>query len=136
MTANQLLTATFQLGNSSGVRKRVTVILHDNNFSDLSACTFWLAPGQPLSTYTYRTFATSAWANATFSLYPATVDSLGWIRFDDATLQRTPADAPLGTECFEPVPTVAADTGADSVKATAGPADYGGRSARHRGGRR
>ena len=45
MAANQILTATFQLGNSSGVRKRVTVILHDSDFCDLSACTFWLAAG-------------------------------------------------------------------------------------------
>jgi DNA-binding beta-propeller fold protein YncE len=102
MTANQILTATFQLGNSSNVRKRVTVILHDNNFSDLSACTFWLAPGQPLSTYTYRTYATQAWANATFSVYPATVGAEQWIRFDNATLLRTPGTGIVGTECIEP----------------------------------
>jgi hypothetical protein len=102
MTANQLISATFQLGNSSGVRKRVTVLLHDNDFSDLSACTFWLAPGQPLSTYTYKAFATKAWTNATLSVYPATVGAQQWMQLDNATLKRTPAATNLGAECIEP----------------------------------
>ncbi len=102
IAANTILTATFQLGNSSSVRKRVTVILHDSNFSDLSACTFWLAPGQPLSDYTYRTFATQAWANATLSVYPATTGADQWIRLDNVTFRRTPATSIVGTECVEP----------------------------------
>jgi hypothetical protein len=102
MTAGQILTSTFELGNSSGVRKRVTAILHDNNFSDLSACTFWLEPGQPLSAYTYRTYATQSWMNATLSIYPATVGADQWIRLDNVTLQRTPGATIVGTECLEP----------------------------------
>jgi hypothetical protein len=102
MSAGQRLTATFQLGNSSPTRKRVTVILHDNDFSDLSACTFWLAPNQPLSTYTYRTFATQTWANATLSVYPATVGAEQWIRLDNVTLRRTPSSEITGIECLEP----------------------------------
>ena len=102
MTANQRLTATFQLGNSSGVRKRVTVILHDSNFNDLSACTFWLAPDQALSTYTYRAFATQAWANGTFSVYGATVGGEQYMRLDNVSMARTPAAAMVGTECVEP----------------------------------
>ena len=100
--ANTILTATFQLGNSSGVRKRVTVILHDASFGDLSACTFWLAPGQPLSTYIYRTYTTQAWANAQFAVYPATTGADQWILLDNATLRATPATPILGTECVEP----------------------------------
>jgi precorrin-6B methylase 1 len=103
MTAGQILTATFRLGNSSAVRKRVTVILHDSDFTDLSACTFWLAPGQPLSTYEYRTFATKPWANAMLSVYPATLGLSQWIRLDDVTLRRTPGTPIAGTECMEPV---------------------------------
>jgi hypothetical protein len=102
MAVGEILTATFQLGNSSGLRKRVTAILHDSDFSDLSACTFWLAPGQPLSTYTYRTFTTKAWANAMVSIYPATVGVQQWIRLDNVTFQRTPAASTVGTECIEP----------------------------------
>ena len=84
------------------MRKRVTVILHDSDFSDLSACTFWLAPGQPLSTYVYRTYTTKAWTNAMISFYPATTDSLQWIRLDNVTLQRTNSTLVAGTHCVEP----------------------------------
>jgi hypothetical protein len=45
MTNDTALTASFRLGNSSSIRRRVTVLLHDLDFSDLSACTFWLPPG-------------------------------------------------------------------------------------------
>ena len=102
VAANELLTATFQLGNLSGVRQRVTVILHDGDFSDLSACTFWLAPGQPLSTYVYRTFATEAWTNATISVYPATPGVVRAARLDNVTVQRTPSVLLAGAQCLEP----------------------------------
>jgi hypothetical protein len=104
---SEILTALVYLGNSSTVRKRVTLILHDNDFADLSACTFWLPPQLPLSPYLMRTFATQFWANATLSLYPSTVGPEEWIRFTDAVLQRTPATTPLGTECLEPGANVA-----------------------------
>ena len=101
MTARQILTATLDLGNSSGVRKRVTVIVHDSDFSDLAACTFWLPAGQALSSYTMRLATTKAWANATISIYPATTGSEQWIRLDNVTLQRTPSVVVVGTECVE-----------------------------------
>jgi len=102
MTANQIMTLRFALANSSGVRKRVTILLHDGDFLDLSACTFWLAPGQVFDGYTMRTFATKAWTNATVSVYPATIGLDQWIRLDEVSLERTPATAILGTECVEP----------------------------------
>jgi hypothetical protein len=102
MAAGQILTATFRLGNSSSVRKRVTVILHDSIFSDFTACTFWLPPGQPLSTFEYRTFTSRAWADAMLSVYPATLGLAQWILLDDVTLQRTPGTSVVGTECIEP----------------------------------
>jgi hypothetical protein len=104
MPAGQILTTTFQLGNSSPNRRRVTLILNDADFSDLMACTFWLTPNQPLSTYTMRVFTTEAWGNAMFSLYSATVGAFQWARFDNAVFQTTPASTALGTECIEPPP--------------------------------
>ncbi len=101
--ANEIVTATFQLGNTSAVRKRVTVLLHDQSFGDLMACTFWLPPGQPLLTYTMQGYSTVAWSNATLSVYGATVGSDTWIRLDNVMFARTPATAILGTECIEPV---------------------------------
>ena len=102
LPADQIVTATFKLGNSSGVRKRVTVLLHDLDFSDLHACTFWVPPGLPLSTYSMRSYASKAWTNTTVSVYPATTDALPWIRLDDVQLRSTPASTALGTECVEP----------------------------------
>jgi hypothetical protein len=114
MTSGQILTATFDLGNSSLVRKRVTVLLHDGDFSDLVACTFWLPPASPLGTFVIRAYATKAWANATLSVYPATVGPEQWIRLDNVMLQRTPATAIVGVECYEPGATPPAPFGASA----------------------
>ena len=102
LAAGEKLTAQFDLGNSSGVRKRVTVLLHDADFLDLSACTFWLAPGQPLSTYVMRSFTTKAWANATISIYAATVGNEQWTRLDNVSFRKTPSAPIAGTDCYEP----------------------------------
>jgi Tol biopolymer transport system component len=102
MAANQILTANLYLGNSSSVRKRVTVLLHDASFNDLSACTFWLPPGLPLAPYRMRTYTTSAWTNTVVSIYPATVGTDQWIRLDNVSLQVTPAASTDGTNCLEP----------------------------------
>jgi glucose/arabinose dehydrogenase len=115
--ANSILTATLELGNSSSVRKRVTVILHSLDFTDLQACTFWLAPGQPLMTYQVRTYATQAWTNATLSVYPATVGTEQWIRLDNVTFRETPDQPISGTECIEPV-TPSPNSGRASVLQT------------------
>ncbi len=97
--------ASFQLGNSSGVRQRVTVLLHETDFSDLSACTFWLPPALPLATYAMRAYATKPWTNATLSVYPSTVGvapTNQWLRLDNVSLTKTTA-AITGTECVEPL---------------------------------
>jgi hypothetical protein len=128
LPAGTILTATFQLGNSSAVRKRVTVIVHDNSFGDLSACTFWLAPGQPLSDYTYRTFTTQLWTNATLSVYPATTGADQWIRLDNATLRTTRSASILGTECVEPGGSTAPSASTASVAPGAGITAFGARA--------
>ena len=112
--AGTILTTTFELGNSSAVRKRVTVILHDLNFSDLAACTFWLEPGQPLSAYAIRAYTTRAWADATLSVYPATTGLHEWIRLDNVTFRTTPGTVIIGTECVEPVSPIPAGAAAES----------------------
>jgi hypothetical protein len=102
MVNDQIISADFKLGNSSGQRKRVTVLLHDGDFSDLSACTFWLPPGLPLSTYTMRTFATKPWTNATIAVYAATIGTDPWFRLDDVAFRRASGSATSGTNCIEP----------------------------------
>ncbi len=104
VAAGQTLTASFQLGNSSAQRRRLSVLLHDADFTDVTACTFWLPAATALDTYTMRVFTTKAWSNAMLSIYSATVGAVPWARVDNASLQTTPATAALGTECIEPVP--------------------------------
>ncbi len=100
--AGDIMTATFQLGNSSTVRKRVTVLLHEEQFGDLHACTFWLAPGQPVQDYAMRTYATQAWAIPTISFYPSNVGLEQWTRLDNVSLKRTPGAPLSGSGCYEP----------------------------------
>ena len=52
-------------------RKRISILIHDADFSDLHVCTLWLPPGAPMQTYTMRTHTTKAWSNATISFYAA-----------------------------------------------------------------
>ena len=49
LTAGAPIQAQFDLGNSSSVRKRMSVLLIESDFSDISVCTFWLPPGSPLA---------------------------------------------------------------------------------------
>ena len=109
------MTATLELGNSSPVRKRVTVLIHDADFSDLAACTFWLAPGQPLSSYTMRMLTTKAWTNATLSVYPSTIGTETWIRLDNVSLKRSPASPVAGIDCLGPSPATAPSQAVRSV---------------------
>jgi hypothetical protein len=112
VSAGQILTAGLRIGNSGAVEKRITVVLHDRDFSDLFVCTFWLAPGQPLSPYTVRGFTTRAWANATLSIYPVTRGNDGSFLVDDVTWQSTPSNLIPGTECLEPTAQTVVDTAA------------------------
>ena len=103
VAAGAVITSTVDLGNSSAVRKRVTVLVHDADFSDLSACTFWIPPSQPPMQYKLRTRPTKPWASATLSIYAATVDNLGWTLLDNASLSLTPDAAGVtSTLCLEP----------------------------------
>jgi hypothetical protein len=119
MAANTIMTATLLLGNSTSVRRRVTVLLQESDFSDLTACTFWLAPYQPLGTYTIRGFTTKPWVNATLSVYAASVGTQTWMRLGNVTLARTPAAQAEGTTCIEPAPAPLWDPGRTSQPAAA-----------------
>jgi len=120
MTANEIMTATVQLGNSSGVRQRVLVIVHDSDFSDLVACNMWLAPGQGLTTWTMTLYASKAWTNATVAVYPRTVGNLPWVQLDNVTLARTPSTAIVGTSCTDEGQAPAAPAALDSSTSSGG----------------
>lgn len=106
MANDQKMQVAWQMANTSSVRQRVTVLMNDTDFSDLSACTFWLESGQPLSSYLIRSYATEAWTNAMISVYPAsagTAPAYQWLRMDNVSFQRV-ASAAAGTECVESGP--------------------------------
>jgi hypothetical protein len=93
----------FRLGNSSPtVRQQVTVLMHAASFADLQACTFWIEPNTPLSTYIMRAYASTAWTDVSLSIYPRTVTTTGYIRVDDVVLRHRPGMLLQGTGCFEP----------------------------------
>ena len=105
--------ALFDLGNQAGSRMRVTVLVHDLDFSDLAACTFWLEPHQPLRLYEITTSSTDAWTNATVSLYPATALSTPAARLDNVTFRRVASAPSAGTICT--TSGAAADGGAGAL---------------------
>lgn len=93
----------FKLGNSSpSLRQQVTVLIHAANFTDLQACTFWLEPNTPLTTYIMRAYAATPWDDVSLSIYPRTVTNTGFIRVDDVVLRYRPGMLLQGTSCFEP----------------------------------
>jgi hypothetical protein len=107
------LVARLDLGNTSNLRKRIVVLLHDSDFSDSLTCSFWLEPNSPLRTYRMRGQITEAWAAATMSVYASTADSAGYIQLDNVELYQVPGLPTNETLCIEPsVPT---GTGADGA---------------------
>jgi LasA protease len=104
-----IIEATFDVGNATGARQRVMVLLRARNFGDLQACSFWLEPGTPLETYVMRTFTTSPWvsgggvdATAAISFYASTASTHGWLRLDNVSLRMRPGLIITGTECYPP----------------------------------
>ena len=112
------LEAAFQIGSTFATRKRMSVLMHNADFSDLSVCTFTLEPNAPLSTYRMKTHTTKAWTDATISFYAAaaTTAGAGVYRLDNVDV----AYAPITTS-----PASGADRRTDCVDPTA-PASGGG----------
>jgi hypothetical protein len=94
--------AQFQLANGTGMRQRVTVLLHDNDFSDLQVCTFWLQPWQAMGTFYMRTHTTEGWTNATLSVYPSVISPSGYLQLDNVLFRIRPSASTVGTMCYEP----------------------------------
>jgi hypothetical protein len=102
-----------QIGNNSSGRKRVSLIMHDGDWSDMQVCTFWLAPGSPLQTYTMRAKTTEEWTAAHLGIYVIPADGQGWLRVDNVSMQHKPALTVNYTTCIDPMapnPGVGADS--------------------------
>jgi hypothetical protein len=103
---NTTLEATFSLGNSSGQRKRVYAIMHDADWSDVIACSFYMFPNKPMGTFTMRGITTEGWSSASLSVYASTADSSGWIQLDNVLMRTRPSVDPNGTVCEQPTTSV------------------------------
>lgn len=114
--ASTLLELGVDLGNSSPVRKRVTLLIHDANFSDIAICTFWLPPSAPMQRYTAYTHTSKAWSNATLSVYASTADGAGWIQMDNVSMRRYAGVPSKETRCIDPFAPTSAE-GNDDVNA-------------------
>ncbi len=101
--ANTPMRAQFDLGNSSPSRKRIAVLLHDLDFSDLQVCSFWLEAGAPLRSYVMRMHSSKAWANATVSFYAASDGGDGGAyRLDNIAIAIDPTQPLDRTDCVDP----------------------------------
>jgi hypothetical protein len=89
-----------QLGNSGGERKRLLIMMHDGDFSDLQICSFWIAPNTPPGQHIMISWTTEEWTNAHLSLYASPATNVGWIQVDNVVMRHRPALIPLGTECY------------------------------------
>lgn len=105
------LEVRIDIGNSSSLRKRITILVHDGDFSDLQVCTFWIAPSSPLQTRVMRTYTTEAWTSAHLSIYASSDDGVGYARIDNVVMRQRPSMPLVGTECYEPGATLPSELG-------------------------
>jgi glycosidase len=100
VSAGTLLEGRIDLGNSSATRKRVMVLLHDADFTDLAACSFYLPASTPLTTHVIRAYASEAWTNVSMAVYASSADGQGWYQVDNASIRSRPTMTIDGTECY------------------------------------
>lgn len=95
--------ASFDMGNTSSLRKRALILIHDPSFSEITVCSFYLPPNQPLRSYRMVVRSTQAWSGLAISFYPASSRDAGHLLLDNVTLRRStaPARAPR-TLCHDP----------------------------------
>ena len=114
---NSIIEARFDLGNSSPVRKRAVILLHNSDFSDLQVCSFWLNGNTPMTTFVMRTYNGRAWPNASISVYVSPGDGQGWLRLDNVQMLLRPTKTIVGTECLLPGSTFVDDGTLESIPA-------------------
>lgn len=120
--ANTRMNLAIRLGNVGNDRRRALVIVHDNDFSDIQACSFWITANSPQGRDYFMNFTTGeAWTNTTVSIYHSNpISNTGWLRVDDVQLSTTGVDAANNGAndeifCYDPLaPGVLSTVGSDS----------------------
>jgi CSLREA domain-containing protein len=111
LSANATVEIGISLGNSAGTRRRVSILAHDADFSDLQLCAFWLDANQPTGAYTMTFSTREAWTNATISIYIS--DEAQSVLIDDVSMQASAGTSLGDTVCADPnapAPGVGADS--------------------------
>ena len=100
------LGAQFELGNNSRVRRRVTVLMLDADFSDSAFCRFSLDAGAPMRSYRMHAPTKKPWANAAIYFYATTIGNAaeagGRLQLDNVRMHRLSGSAMAAKECVEP----------------------------------
>ncbi len=104
LPADQPIVAHFDIGNTTSVRKRISVLIHASDFSDLAVCTFFLPANTPMRHYAMRTHTTKDWAaGASISFYAASAGSDGGVYQLDNVVMGIGSDLGFGrTDCVDP----------------------------------
>ena len=104
--ADKALVAQFDLANTSPVRKRISVLILEHDFSARAVCTFWLPARAPVRTYAMRTPLTKPWTNAAIYFYADATGSNGEVyRVDNVSLKIQTQPFVNQLACSEPLVT-------------------------------
>jgi hypothetical protein len=101
LTAGTNLFTEVSFANTSTVRKRVSVLLHDTDFSDSQICSFWIPPLSPMRRYVVQTFIAEDWASTVLSVYASSADGIGWLQMDNVAVRVWTPPVPGTTICWD-----------------------------------
>lgn len=100
--SDQPLQLSFQAGNSSAARKRIVIVIHDADWSDLMVCAFFLDPNTPLKAYSMSARTSEAWSGASVDFYSSPGNDLGWFRLDNVSMSVAGYMESGDTQCIDP----------------------------------
>lgn len=115
VVANDVVQITFNAQNT-GVRRRLTVIAWNEDFSDLRVCSFWMPNNTALNTYTMRFMVRTNWTGAMLHFYASTATAAGdgRYRIDNVDMRLNRTTTSPATICSDPM-IFGAGGGADSA---------------------
>ena len=104
VASGEPLAATVEIGNSSGVDKRVRLRLLDNGTTSLLACVFDIPANALLQPYSLRGLTPQAWNNLRVELMDLSPDGQAALLVDNVDVQYQPSLNPVDIECETPLP--------------------------------
>lgn len=90
---------TLELGNSSSVSKRVDLVLHDPDWTDVQTCSFTLPARLPLTSFVMRGKTARAWPAVVPALYIWPADGQAAVQVDNIDMRYLPSLSVSGLSC-------------------------------------